>query len=128
MGEIMAQVMERKVSNLVPLIFVCSLFEGTEPMMNTSFRQSLVSLRGEDIGTVWIASAMLKIFKEWTPSLIKQVDIAEFAALVSHMEPANLWPHMRMLLQQIGNVAHTPSCPVAQSENRFPSKIPCLLN
>ena len=69
--KIMAQVVEREVSDLLPLILVCLLLEATEPMVNTRFRQSLAPLRCKDIGTLWITPTMLKIRKEQSSGLIE---------------------------------------------------------
>src|SRR5258708_34064698 len=81
MSKVMAQIMEREVSNLLPLVLACSLFECSKPMMNARFRQSLVALGGEDVRTFRIATAMLKILKERSPALIKQVNLPKFASL-----------------------------------------------
>src|SRR5258708_40352393 len=79
MGEVVAQIMKGKVSNLFPLVFVCPQFECTKPMMNARFRELLISLRGKEVGTLRITSAMLKIREEGSPSLIEQINITEFA-------------------------------------------------
>ena len=76
MGKIMAQIMKREVSNLVPLIFVRLLLKRTEPMMNARLRQPLAPLRGENVRAGGITSTMLNILEEWTPNLIEQINIA----------------------------------------------------
>src|SRR5690348_16183814 len=99
----MPQIVKREVSTLLPLIFVCLLFQGTEPMVNADFCQLLAPLRGKDIGALWIASTVLKILEEWSPSLVDQIDVAEFAALVSNVQPPNLWSHMGMIYEEMSN-------------------------
>ena len=52
----MAQIVEREIRNLLPLVRRGSSFERSKPVMNSCFRQLLLSLRCKDIGTLRIAS------------------------------------------------------------------------
>jgi len=71
---------------------------------------------------------MLKILEERTPGLVHEIDIAELTSLISDMQPLNFWPHMGMLSQEVGDIAHAAPHPVAQGKKRFSSNILCLLN
>ena len=95
-------------------------------MMNACFRKPLVALGGKDIETFWITRSVLKVRKERTPGLIEQVNRAEFAALVSDLQPSALWTHMRVLSQKMSNITDTASCPIAERKECFSPEVFCL--
>lgn len=124
----MAQVMEREVRNLFPLIRCGSLFERSKPMMNARFCELLVALRSKKIRTFWIASTMLKILEERSPGLIEQINLTKFASLMSNVDLPDFRPNMGMFYKEMSYVTHPASSPIAESKKRFSSQILCLFD
>ena len=85
MCKIVSQIMEREVSNQVPLLVVGLTFQCPEPVMNARLCQLGVPLQGENIRAALITSPMAKIVIEGTPRLVEEVDITEFLSLMPNM-------------------------------------------
>jgi hypothetical protein len=115
-GEVMTQVVEGNIANQLPLLSGRLRFNATEPVMNPSFGQPLVTLGGEDIRTFRIAPSVLKVVAQGVTCLVEQVDLTKLASLVSDTEPADLGTYIRVVYQEMAQIAHAAPGPVAQRE------------
>src|SRR6266487_2778356 len=118
--------MERERSNLIPLLGVRPVFERTKPMMNACFRKPLVALGGKDIETGWITRSVLQVCKERTPGLFEQGNRADRAVLGADLQPSALWPHVRVLAQQLRHLTDAATCPIAERKECCSPEICCL--
>src|SRR5713226_7592219 len=97
-------------------------------MVNACLRQLQISLRGEEVGALRIASTMFSILEEWSPGLVEQINLTKFAALIPNAQPPDLRPYMGMFHQEMGDVTHPASRPIAEGEKRLSSHVFCLFN
>src|SRR5947209_18479587 len=127
MRKIVAQIMKREVSDQLPLLAVSVPFEATEPLVNAIFGETRTPLGGKDIRAALLAPAMLEILKERTACLVQQIDVTKLLALVSDVQPANLWTDMGVFYEQMRDITHAAPRPVPQSEDGFAAQVALLL-
>src|SRR5258708_30675748 len=116
MSKVVAQVMKRHIGDQLPLVLGGMPLEGPKPVVNTRLGELLMALRGKDVGAFSLSSTVQQIVMKWPTCFIEQIDVAELIAFVSHMQPTNLWSHMGLLYQQVGDIAHSAPGPVAQGK------------
>src|SRR6266702_387835 len=95
------------------------------PTIEFSFwNRECFSLRGEHIVAFSCSFSLLKILVEWLSCRVQEDNVSIFLTFMSHMKFANFPSYLGMLHQQVGNIAHATSCPVAQSKHRFATQVP----
>src|SRR5947199_9037591 len=119
--------MKREVSDQLPLLAVSLPFEATEPLVNPIFGETRTPLGGKDVGTRALTPAMLEVVIQGATCLVQQIDVTELLALVSDVEPANLWTDMGVFYEQVRDITHAAPRPVPQSEDGFAAQVALLL-
>src|SRR5262249_49077963 len=85
-GEIMPQIMVRKVRDEIPLRFRPAPLQGAEPVVNAGFTQTVLALRGEDELSMDASRCRLhpivfQVLSEGMPRVVDQVDVARLPPL-----------------------------------------------
>src|SRR5215472_18331714 len=115
--------MKREVCDEFPLLVVGVPLEAAEPLVDAIFSETRTALGGKDVGTGLLAPAMLEVVIQGAARLVQQIDVAELLALVSDMQPANLWTNMRVFHQQVRHIAHPAPSPIPQGEDCFAAQV-----
>src|SRR5438874_6844496 len=127
MRKIVAQIMKREVSDQLPLLAVSVPFEATEPLVNPIFGETRTPLGGKDIWAGALTPAVLEVVVQGTACFVQQIDVTKLLALVSDVEPANLWTDMGVFYEQVRDITHAAPRPVPQSEDGFAAQVALLL-
>ena len=99
------------------------MLEASEPLVNPIFGEARTPLGGKDVGTDALTPAMLEVVIQGAARLVQYIDVTKLLALVSDMEPTNLWTDMGVSHQQVRHIAHAASGPVPQGEDRFAAQV-----
>jgi hypothetical protein len=127
MSKIMTEVMEGQISDMVPLVFGGPRFQVTEPVMDPFLGLPRASLREKYICSLRIARG-LQVLIEGFARFVHQIDLAPFAAFMTHPQPAHLRPDMRMSHFEKGYITHLTARPIAQGNKGRSSSIICLFH
>src|SRR2546423_15156846 len=126
MRKIVAQIMKREVSDQLPLLAVSVPFEALEPLVNAIFGETRTPLGGKDIWAGALTPAVLEVVVQGTACLVQQIDVTKLLALVSDVEPANLWTDMGAFYEQMPDITHPAPPPVPQTEDGLAAQSPSL--
>src|SRR5260221_10020119 len=134
MSKVMAEIMKGHISNECRFRLGRRRFELFEPLVDGglpkspaiefSFRnRDRFPLRSEHIVTISCSFTPLEILVEWLSCCIQEDNVPILLTFMPHMKFANFPSHLGMLHQQVGNIAHATSSPLAQSKHRFATQV-----